>query len=334
MIRVGINGFGRIGRTCFRILAEQNDIEVVAINDVIPSEDNLCYLLNYDSQYGPLSKKYCVKDRCFVCDDHIVSVYHEPDISEVDWKKHSVQIIIDSSGITDNILKAYSIPDITTIITHSPECGVENYIVMGVNESDYISNQKVISSSICDVNGAAHVIKPFMKEFGIKSGFTLTLHPWLSYQNLVDGPVAEQRNPKHFWKDFSLGRSSIDTLIPKPTTFLTAMEHIVPSISEKMDAISYRTPTSLVSVADMTFLVERSCSVEKVNKFLSSLKSDYVRINKESLVGRDYMGMDEAVVIDLQWTRVVDHLVHIVCWYDNEWSYSSSVIKLVRYIGG
>jgi glyceraldehyde 3-phosphate dehydrogenase len=332
MINIGINGFGRIGRTCFRIISSFDDCNVSVINDTISSNKNICYLLNYDSHYGSLKEKYNIEKQCLVGDSKKIPILHLADISEVNWHNYDVQIVIDASGIGNNVVNAHKLKNICSIITHSPTDNVDNYIVMGVNESTYRKDQKVISSSICDVNGAAHVVKPIMDTFGIKNGFSLTLHPWLSYQNLVDGPVVEQRNPKHYWKDFSLGRASVNTLIPKPTTFLTAMENIIPSISSVMNAISYRVPTNLVAVADMTIQLNRNSSVNEMNNFLESLESEYVQVNKESLVSHDYIKMDQAVAIDIQWTKVMDDIVHIVCWYDNEWSYSSSVVKLARFV--
>jgi len=330
MIKVGINGFGRIGRVCMRILLESDDFEVVAINDPVTT-DNLCYLLNFDSHYGRIPEFEAEGD-FLVRDDIKIPIRHEMNISEVDW--NGATVVIDASGVTENVYNARNLSEgITSIVTHSPKDGVDSYIVMGVNDNEYDVSHKVISSSICDVNGAAQVIKPLDEKYGIENGFVTTLHPWLSYQNLIDGPVANQSNPGHPWPDYSLGRSSVGTMIPKNTSLIPALDNVIPEISKRVDAISFRTPTSIVSSADMTLSLKSDFEAEEVVDFLRGLRSEYIKVNERHLVGMDYLAMDEAVAIDLQWVRKIGSMLHLVIWYDNEWSYCSNTVKLARKVG-
>lgn len=329
-MRIGINGFGRIGRCCAKHIDKIESMSVIAINDPMPSLENLCYLYNYDSQYGPYHKRsYPITQSSVLLNDREVMVSHRKDISAVNW---DVDLVIDSSGVFQNVVNAHKL-EVPVIVTHSPKTHISNYIAMGVNHDSYDVSQRVISSSICDVNGIAQVVKPLEEHFGIEGGFITTLHPWLGYQNLVDGPVFTESNPHHYWPDFSLGRASIETLIPKDTTAVTAMDKVLPGISQKVVGMSYRTPMGSVAGADLNLLMKRTVTTQEVNDLFRELSSEYIRVNEENLVSIDYKGMDEAVAVDIQWTKTSGSMLHMVCWYDNEWSYASNVVRLVKYIG-
>ena len=191
----------------------------------------------------------------------------------------------------------------------------------------------VVSATICDANAIAHPLKALDRHFGVESGFITTLHPWLSYQNLVDGILPWQLVPGHYWKDFSLGRTSVGTLIPKNTTAVTALAPILPGVASRLGGFSYRIPTQIVSSADLSVRLRRQTSAGELRDYFHSCfdNSPYVDLNDEPLVGVDFTGNPNSATIDTRWLQVVDgRMVKIVLWYDNEWGYSCRVIDLAR----
>jgi glyceraldehyde 3-phosphate dehydrogenase len=172
--------------------------------------------------------------------------------------------------------------------------------------------------------------------FGIESGSLTTLHPWLAYQNLVDGPSISQSNPGVVWTDYALGRSSCDSLIPKNTTAMDAIERVLPNLSGKILSFSYRIPTDIVASSDITLNLKKEVTKEELVVFLTKMcaNSQYVAINTESLVSLDYEQTESSAIIDMQWTNAVSNTVKIVLWYDNEWAYSARVLDLARKLEG
>ena len=341
-IRVGINGFGRIGRMVARQLMSNPDYQLVAVNDVAEDINNLAYLYNYDSTYRqPSVKASVISGNVVAVGDKKLHFYRAYDVLDVPWEKNQVDILIDSSGVKSNMLNARQLVEHgrvhKIIITNSPvDVGIDRYIVLGVNDNTYDpSRDHVISSSICDVNAIAHPLKWVQDYFGIISGFFTTLHPWLSYQNLLDSPVASQSNPGHNWSDFSLGRTSVGTLIPKNTTANPALLPILPEVADKLQAFSYRIPTATVTSADITLRLSRAITTEELKESMKNMcdSSPYLDENHESLVGMDYTKNPNSAVIDFQWLNVQDDMVKIVLWYDNEWGYSARVVDLVGVLG-
>lgn len=341
--RIGINGFGRIGRTLARNIVHRDDVELVAINDIAEDVENLVYLYNYDSTYGRASKPATIsadKTAIEIAGKKIM-VFCNRKVQEISWDDAEVDILIDSSGVADNIKGCHELVNKNIInravITHSPKQNIDKYIIMGVNDDEYNYNShKVVSSSICDANAISHPLKAIDDAFGIEFGYVTTLHPWLSYQNLVDAPMAAQSNPGHFWKDYSLGRSSINALIPKDTTAVKALEPIIPDVAKKLEAISYRIPTNIVCSADITLRLQKNVTLDQVKNCLENLfkKSHFVRGNYESLVSVDYIKEDVSSVVDMQWLKVSNgNMVKIVVWYDNEWGYSARAVDLAAKIG-
>lgn len=336
-LKIAINGFGRIGRNIARIIQNRKNIELVAINEINPSNENLSYLFKYDSTLGKYQGKVVCDDKSMRIDGYEVALYHEKDIMNVPWEDHDIDVIIDSSGVSNNIESSRHLTSIgkvrKVIVTHMhPE--VDHTIVMGVNENSYDpSNHNVISSSICDANAIAPILHFLDEEYGVESGFVTTLHPWLSYQNLVDAPLHSQSNPGHFWQDFRLARASVGALIPKDTTAISACNKIMPRFEGKLDAISYRTPTHVVSSADMSINISKNVSIEQVRESLESLSksSNYVDINYEQLVSVDFEQTEASCTIDMQFTRLVQgKMIKIMLWYDNEWGYSNRALDVAE----
>jgi len=327
MIRIGINGFGRIGRAIFRINEINSLFKVVAINDIDPNVENHAYLLKYDTIYGKFDGHVSSENgnMKMVVNDKVIQFYDKEKINEVPWEKHNIDIVIDGSGIYENvilcrnIIKKGSVKKV--IITHSPKDGVDHTIIFGVNESTYDSTiHNIVSTSICDSNASGPVLKLLDDEFGIDYGYITTLHPWLSYQNLVDGSLRSVSSPGHFWKDFALGRASTESLIPKPTTLVSALKKVMPEISGNLDAISFRIPTGIVSSSDLTITLKNGVTVSDLNDLFKrkSMKNDSVTgYQEDQLVSIDFKGISESVIVDGRFTRVLKgKTTKLVLWYD------------------
>lgn len=342
-IRVGINGFGRIGRAVHRILSEKVNCQVVAINDLDPSTANHGYLLKYDSTYGrfPGKVETVEGDRALYVDEEKIEMYVEEHVDEVPWEMHDVDIVIDSSGVYDNVLHGHNLIKDQRIkkiiVTHSPRNGIDYTVIFGVNEHLYDSTtHHIISSSICDANAVGPVLSILEEAFGVSHGYITTLHPWLSYQNLSDGTVQSVSSPGHKWGDFSLGRASTNSLIPKGTTLIKALDNVIPKVSSKLQAMSFRTPLAIVAAADMNIGLGKKTSVEEIDAVLRAgceKYEDLIRINEEELVSVDFMGDPHSACIDMRWIQLQESsLLKLVIWYDNEWGYSRRVVDTIELI--
>ena len=212
MIKVGINGFGRIGRSITRLICDTRDIKLLVVNEIDQDIKNLAYLIKYDSIYGKLKKTVKINKNKNVIQisNNRIKFFSKKNITEVNWDKFDLDLVIDASGVGKNVIDSKKILNkklSKVIITHSPDRHVDNTLIIGANEKSYnYKKQHVISSSICDASALAPVLCELDKNFGIKKGFITTLHPRLSYQNLLDGSLSSVSSPGHNWKDYSLGR--------------------------------------------------------------------------------------------------------------------------------
>jgi len=340
--RVLVNGFGRIGRILLRQLISDERFDIVAINDLVEDVSNLTYLYNYDSHYGrSANRAMALPDKNQISiNGQNIKVFRSSDMRGIPFDILNIDVVIDATGVHENIEHARILIDEghfkKMIVTHAPKKGADAHIIMGVNDRELnVKQHDIIAASICDANAIAHPISVLDEEYGIASGFVTTLHPWLSYQNLVDGPLVSQANPAHYWKDYSLGRSSVGALIPKDTTAVKALEFVMPGISKRIKGFSYRIPTNVVCSADITLFLNSVITVEEAHAVLRKKLdgSPYVAFNDESLISKDYEANPYSCIIDTQWTSVTNgQLLKIVCWYDNEWGYSSRVKDLLSKI--
>ena len=268
MIRVGINGLGRIGRAVFRIISEAENIKVTHINDINPSIDNLVYLIKYDSVYGKLNKDISVKGSQIFFNENLINVTNDSQIDNVKWNQSGVDIVIESSGVLSNQESAHKICLAgvrKVIVTHSSEIA-DKTIIFGVNEDSYSdSKNHVISSSICDANAVAPVLRMVNDNNEILSGNITTLHPWLGYQNLSDGPCRSFAYPGELYENFSLGRASTESLMPKTTSCVDATMHVVPELKGKLISMSFRTPMPIVSTAILNLKLNEKSSVGDIH---------------------------------------------------------------------
>ncbi len=338
MVTIGINGFGRIGRALTRLNLLHKKYRIVAVNDIDKDIHNLAYLLKYDTTYGKLrdDKVEAEGDLIKVNGDSI-KVFCERDIKNVPWGEMGVDVVIDASGVLQNVLQAKetltgSVKKV--VVTHAPDQGIDFSYMYGVNSERYEkSHHNVISSSICDANALAPFYKLIDREFGIDVGEVTTLHPWLSYQNLLDGTLQSVSSPGHQWRDYSLGRSSVGSLIPKATTLCNAMQKVLPDSVEKLHASSFRTPTSIVSSVDGVFLLEKEATLKEVRGALKTYTDAYpgvLKLDERSLISIDYLGNECAAVVDLRWLHLnKGKMLKFVLWYDNEWGYASRAYHII-----
>jgi len=332
-VRVLINGFGRIGRTIARINAEKDLFDLVAINDIDPYADNMAYLFKYDTTYGRFEGDVDVKENNIVIGGKPINYFGEADLKNVPLQDLGIDCVIDASGVYNCVetLKELcgTLPNLTAVVTHSSKI-VDKEIIMGVNDDIITPEDKLFSNSICDANAIAHPLKWLNDEFGIKNGSVTTVHPWLSYQNLVDGPSKSQRSPGLVWTDYSLGRNSINNLIPKNTTAVSATEKVITEIAGLLASFSYRVPTDIVSSSDITLGLNQDIDLDTLSSFLESkaATSKYIGVNKDSRVSTDYKKESHSGIIDMQWLKSHNGLVKIIVWYDNEWGYGSRAIDL------
>ena len=338
MIRIGINGFGRIGRALTRILLNSSDIQLVVINELDNDIDNLAYLLKYDTLYGRIGIDVSVDKHSLVINNEFIPVFSVDKISDVEWGKYNLDVLIEASGVGLNVDLAHELISkqiVPKVIVTNASSNVDKTIIVGVNELEYEpSKHHVISSSICDANAVAPLLNLVDKNWGIEAAFLTTLHPWLSYQNLLDGPVSSILSPGHSWGDYSLGRASASNLIPKDTTAGVATSVVLPHLSGVIEALSFRVPTHIVSASDLAIKLKKPTTISEVNNRFEEIAKKYPHIfclEKEALVSSDYTGAQQSCIVDARRTKVIDGtFLKMVAWYDNEWGYSNRVLDVAR----
>jgi len=340
--RIFINGFGRIGRAVSRILYHRtkSGISLAGINETAMTADNLVYLHNYCSTYGPARVRAARAPGGIRLGSERVPVFSCRRLCELPWKKMNIDILVEATGSLENLKACRKLVQQRlirkVIVTHSPDSGVDATLIPGVNEKSYQrSRHDVVSASICDANAVAHVLAALHHTFGIEKGAVTTLHPWLSYQNLLDGPVRNLSQPAGFLQNFSLGRASLSNLILKQTSAVEAVNKVIPALRGRLLGISYRVPTSIVTTADLNLFLRQPVTEKKLKHFLKSLTSrnPYVGWSEEPLVSGDFQGREESVVVDGRWIQVLgDRLAKINVWYDNEWGYAARVLDLVKIL--
>ncbi len=339
-MKIAIVGCGRIGRALFRLAARHPDFEVVAINDINPDPKNLAYLLGYDSEYGRLDEPIDVVDGGLLFRDAKIRVFCEQNIEQVPWGELEVDLVFDASGVHRNVLAA---PQVIAqgvkkvVITHSP-LEVDRTLVLGANEDDYNPlTDQVISSSICDAVAVSPVLNLIDQQIGIESGFLTTLHPWLSYQNLLDGPAYSWATPGRVHDDYALGRASTRGLIPKPTSAVQAALKVLPRLENALQCMSFRIPTPIVGAANLYLQLRKDTDLQTVKRLFRTSEAQQkwptLRVMNDPLISVDYLGMENSAIVDERWTSLAGkrHL-YVVLWYDNEIGYASHALRLAEYV--
>ena len=339
MTIIGINGLGRIGRCVLRqVLA--NNIKCCVINEPNMSIDNIVYLLNHDSIYGKSNYTFKVLDDatiiCSEISELVIHCFHENDISKPSWCKMGASIIVDCSGKTfsneakDNVIKS----GIKHLLITKWSNDVDYIFVYGYSNPDILSKETtIISTGNCDSAAIAPVIKAINEHFSITQLAAVTLHPWLNYQNLLDGTVfgaVQYLDSKQ--EPFQLGRQAFDNLIPKPTSLNQILSELFPNLKNKIQIMAYRIPTDTVSVAELFITVKETVSPKHIIDVLNAIPDEVIGKNNELLVSRDFSAMQQAGVIDYNWISVCVNTIHLTIWYDNEWGYVNDVIKTLALL--
>ena len=338
-MNIAINGIGRIGKAIFRYLANHPNINIKIINDINKDINNVAYILQYDTIHRKFDQKLSVSGRNLKYNNRIIKYYNKKDIDQVDLKKEKIDLLIDASGIEKNakILSKKKICEYS-IITHSiyGDKNVKPFI-FGVNDKNFdFKKNKVISSSICDAVAFAPVYNIINNNLSIINGNLFTLHPWLQYQNLLDGKSAQWSVPGDTNSHYSLGRSAVQNLIPKATSAVNAANLLIPGIKKKINSFSFRVPTGIVSSAVLNINVKKKISKKQLlqlfNDYEKSQENKILKLNFEPLVSSDFIGEEFSAIIDANNIQVNDKLISLTIWYDNELGYSSKVTDIVKKI--
>ncbi|HBY56836.1 MAG TPA: type I glyceraldehyde-3-phosphate dehydrogenase [Candidatus Atribacteria bacterium] len=327
-IKVGINGFGRIGRNVFRAGLKDKEIDFVAVNDITDAK-TLAHLLKYDSVHGILPDVKVENDNILV-KERKLKVLSERDPSNLPWEGLGVEVVIESTGIFRDREGAskHLTAGAKKVIISAPAKGEDITIVMGVNEDKYIPKEHhIISNASCTTNCLAPAAKVLNDVFGIEKGTMTTIHSYTADQRLMDLPH----------KDLRRARAAALSMIPTTTGAAKAVSLVIPELKGKLNGMAIRVPTPNVSVVDLAVLLKRRVSAEEINQaFKEASQSDLKGIldyTEEPLVSKDFNGNAYSSIIDGLSTMVVDdNLAKIIAWYDNEWGYSCRIIDLIKYI--
>lgn len=329
-IRVGINGFGSIGRRFFRIALNHPNIEVVAINDLTPPATS-AHLLKYDSNFGTLDAEVSATENGLVINGREIRVYAEKDPGNIPWKSHEVDIVVESTGRFTK--KADAEVHVTKggakkVIISAPATDEDITIVMGVNEEKYDpAKHTVISNASCTTNCLAPVAKVLHEKFGIVKGMMNTIHSYTNDQVILDFPH----------KDLRRARAGALSIIPTSTGAAKAVALVLPELKGKLTGFSLRVPTPVVSATDFTCEIAKSATKEEINAAIKEAAEGSMKgvlaYSEEPLVSMDYKGHPASSIFDALSTLVLDgNMVKILAWYDNEWGYSNRVADLIDYI--
>ncbi|CAG7613577.1 type I glyceraldehyde-3-phosphate dehydrogenase [Actinacidiphila bryophytorum] len=330
-VRIGINGFGRIGRSYLRALLarETSSIEVAAVND-IALVSTLAHLLEYDSTYGRLQAPVTHDDRSFTVAGHRIAVTAHRDPAALDWSEYGVDIVIESTGRlrTREEAAAHLKAGARKVLLSAPGKDVDATLVMGVNHASYDPRRHdIVSNASCTTNCVAPMVKVLQDRFGIESGLMTTIHGYTNDQSLLDGPH----------KDLRRARSAALSMIPTSTGAARAVGLVLPALAGTLDGIAVRVPVEDGSLTDLTVLLGRGTSTDEVNAAFEQAAAGpltgILRVSTAPIVSRDVIGDPASCVIDAPLTQVHDRLVKIFGWYDNEWGYSNRLLDLTQYVG-
>ena len=326
--KIGINGFGRIGRLAFRIASQNKDLEVVGVNDLL-DVDHLAYLLKYDSVHGKYSGKVEVKNGQLVVDDRIIRVTAERNPEDLKWNEVSADVVIDCTGIFTSLTTAdaHLRAGAKKVVISAPSKDAPMF-VMGVNHKDVKATDTIVSNASCTTNCLAPLAKIIDDEYEIIEGLMTTVHATTATQLTVDGPSR---------KDFRGGRSALTNIIPASTGAAVAVGKVIPKLNGKLTGMSLRVPTADVSVVDLTVRTKRSASYEDIMKlFKNASEGDYkgiVNYTEDAVVSQDFVSDSHTCTFDAgAGIALNDNFFKLVAWYDNEYGYSSKLIDLAVHI--
>ena len=329
-LKVGINGFGRIGRMVLRSIIENNrkDLEIVAINNRSNNEVS-SFLLKHDTIHGELKARINHSDKSIEINGKKIDMIHETEISKIDWKKYKVDVVLECTGKFNTKEKsAQHIKSGAKKVVVSAPCKNAINIIFGVNEKSLKSSDQVISAASCTTNCLAPVAKVLNENFGVERGFMTTIHSYTPDQRLLDN--------SH--KDLRRSRSAPNSIIPTTTGATKSLGDVIPELKGKVEGISIRVPTPNVSLVEFVFSSSKNLTAEEINNsFLKASKSKLKNIldtNSEPLVSSDFNHNPHSAIVDLSLTKVVaNKMAKVSAWYDNEWGFASRMCDLANYFG-
>ncbi|MBO0829220.1 MAG: type I glyceraldehyde-3-phosphate dehydrogenase [Streptosporangiales bacterium] len=331
-VRVGINGFGRIGRNFYRaVLASDADVEVVAFNDPIGDVNSFAHLLKYDSVLGRLADEVKVAGDGIAVGGREVRAFAERDPGAIGWGDAGVDVVVESTGVFTNAEQARKHIDAGAkkVIISAPSKNEDITIVMGVNDEKYdAAAHNVVSNASCTTNCLAPMVKVLNDTFGIERGLMTTIHAYTQDQKLQDGPH----------KDLRRARAAAINIVPTSTGAARAIGLVLPELAGKLDGFALRVPVPTGSATDLTVTVRRSTSVDEVNEAMRAAASEgrlagILTYTDEPIVSSDIVTDPASCIFDSGLTKVIDDQVKVVGWYDNEWGYSNRIIDLVALVG-
>jgi len=326
-IKVGINGFGRIGRSVFRASLEGkafSAIEIVAINDLTDNA-TLSHLLKYDSIMGRLKSEVKVTEKGLVVDGKTVVITASKDPAQISWRDLGVEYVIESTGLFTDSSRARAHLDAGArkVIITAPAKNEDKTFVMGVNEHDYDPyHHHVVSNASCTTNCMAPIAKVILEKFGIRRGLMTTIHSYTNDQRILDFPHSDLRR----------ARAAALSMIPTRTGAAQAVALVIPELKGKFDGLAVRVPTPNVSLVDLVMELEQDATVKDVNQALKDAASRYLGYTDEPLVSIDFQGDPHSSVVDGSSTKVIGTMAKVLAWYDNEWGYSNRVLDLILHM--
>ena len=330
-VRLGINGFGRIGRLVCRIALERSDIEVVAINNPFIDIEYLAYLFKYDSVHGKYEKSIVVENDELIIDNNRIKIYSEPDPINIPWKDHNVDVVCESSGFftTTELANKHIAGGSKKVVISAPPKDSTPMYVMGVNHLNYL-NENVISNASCTTNALAPIVKVINDNFGFIEGLMTTIHAATSNQQVVDATSKGG-------KDWRAGRSTLNNVIPASTGAAKACGKVLPEVEGKLTGMAFRVPTADVSVIDLTCRIKNKITKDELVKVLkNAAETDMKGIigyTDEKVVSTDFIHKSESSIFDIEASIMLNEsYMKIVSWYDNEWGYSNRLVDMCVYI--
>ena len=328
--RVGINGFGRIGRNFFRAALEQGaDIEIVAVNDLTDNK-TLAHLLKYDSITGRFNGEVSYDDEGIVVDGKHIKVLAQRNPADLPWGELGVEVVVESTGFfTDGEkAKAHLDAGAKKVVISAPAKNVDGTFVMGVNEADYDNaTMNIVSNASCTTNCLAPLAKVLEENFGIERGIMTTIHSYTGDQRVLDAPHSDLRR----------ARAAALNMIPTKTGAAQAVALVLPQLEGKFDGLAVRVPTPTGSLTDLTFIAKKEVSVEAVKAAVKAAAEGELKgvleYTEDPIVSSDIVGDPHTSIFDATETKVIGNLVKVLSWYDNEWGYSNALVRLTALVG-
>ncbi|WP_430404172.1 type I glyceraldehyde-3-phosphate dehydrogenase [Fluviicola sp.] len=329
MIRIGINGFGRIGRLAFRIAESREDMEVVAINDLVDPE-YLAYLLKYDSTHGAFEGEVQANSDHLLVNGRKVKVTSVKNPEELNWSAVGADYVVEATGLfltTDSAKKHLSAGAKKVVMTGPPSDNTPMF-VMGVNHKTYRTDMDIVSNASCTTNCLAPIAKVLHESFGIEEGLMTTVHAMTATQKTVDSPSV---------KDWRSGRGAGQNIIPASTGAAKAVGKVIPELNGKLTGMAFRVPIPDVSVVDLTVRLKQATTLEQINAKMKEYASGELKgilaYTEDAVVSSDFIGNTHTSIYDASASiSLNDHFVKLIAWYDNEWGYSNKVLDLIQYM--